>query len=698
MQPQMGDPGSLRVWLGVRLASFANLDLLQQGTYRVRCALLLRGPADGARGRALAPEYTFRGAEIHFIDQEVELGELAQFEAVVPRGGTRACYLDFELLFQEAPLSGVSRSATEVTGGAESLGQQGPGRRAERVVARETFHIRDLGEVVCEYTPLHFDRFHLALADLLVAAAPLEATSEEASFSGRALDGGQTAQEALVGVPAVWGSAGQLFFGGCCSSGGEGAPHCADRCACALAVAGGQSGGGGGGGFSDIGFETHEGLRRSLSDALKLLEGLLGEGCDVGRRAEGREVDDMGAPLSELAARCTRSLQREIFSGSDVLHCSKVFSGVLRGLLVKEIPELLGLLRGVWVGRRGDVWGKYLEGQGSLPRPASGALTVPDGAAELQLHDLRFEAPSSEVPVCRVEQYLSGAEGSDKKAANGPAAETCDGPEGRHVVVFVHGFQGDALDHRVVKGYLRAAHPEIHYLMSRANIEFQYDGFEEMGARLAEEVASYLNSVHAEHLSSLRLSFVAHSVGCIVVRAALLQPALQEFRPRLGTFMSLCGPHLGLAGANNTLLTSGMKVLQHVKQAKWISQALLEDAEVPEKGFLHRLAREAGLGEFRNVLLLGSRQDRYVPYYSTMVDAEGADAAAEPQLRNAAGLILRGAGSKGRKLLRLHVQYSEAPFRAIDNFIGRAAHVAFLEDDLYIRVVAWNIVRAHRLL
>ena len=692
----MGDPGSLRVWLGVRLASFANLDLLQQGTYRVRCALLLRGPADGARGRALAPEYTFRGADIHFIDQEVELGELAQFEAVVPRSGTRACYLDFELLFLEAPLSGVSGSAAEVAGGAESLGRQGRG--AERVVARETFHIRDLGETVCEYAPLHFDRFHLALAGLLVAAAPLEATSEEASFSGRALDGDQAVQEGLVGMPAVWGSAGQLFLGGCCSSGGEGAPHCADRCACALATAaGGQFGGGGGGGFSDIAFETHESLRRSLSDALKLLEGLLGEGRDAGRRAEGREAGDMGAPLSELAARCTRSLQREIFSGSEVLHCSRIFSGVLRGLLSQDSPKLLGLLRGVWVGRRGDVWGKYLEGEGRLPRPAPGALAVPDGAAELQLHDLRFEAPSSEVPVCRVEQYLPGAGGSDEKAADGPAAEYSGGAAGRHVVVFVHGFQGDALDHRVVKGYLRAAHPEMHYLMSRANIEFQYDGFEEMGARLAEEVASYLHSVHGEHLSSLRLSFVAHSVGCIVVRAALVQPALLEFRPRLGTFMSLCGPHLGLTGANNALLTSGMKVLQHVKQAKWISQALLEDAEVPEKGFLHRLAGEAGLGEFRNVLLVGSRQDRYVPYYSTMVDAEGTGAA-EPHLRDAAGLILRGAGSNGRKLLRLHVQYSEAPFRVIDNFIGRAAHVAFLEDDLYIRVVAWNIVRAYQLL
>ena len=70
----MGDGSperGLRVWLGVRLAAFTNLDLLQQGDYRVRCALQLRGPAEGARGRALAPEHTFAPASIAFIDQRV---------------------------------------------------------------------------------------------------------------------------------------------------------------------------------------------------------------------------------------------------------------------------------------------------------------------------------------------------------------------------------------------------------------------------------------------------------------------------------------------------------------------------------------------------------------------------------------------------------------------------------------------------
>ena len=49
----------------------------------------------------------------------------------------------------------------------------------------------------------------------------------------------------------------------------------------------------------------------------------------------------------------------------------------------------------------------------------------------------------------------------------------------------------------------------------------------------------------------------------------------------------------------------------------------------------------------------------------------------------------------GRKLLRLHVQFSEAPFGVLD--IGRAAHIAFLENDVYIRVLVWNIIKAHRL-
>ena len=49
-----------------------------------------------------------------------------------------------------------------------------------------------------------------------------------------------------------------------------------------------------------------------------------------------------------------------------------------------------------------------------------------------------------------------------------------------------------------MKGYLHASHPDIHYLMSRSNVDYQYDGFEELGARLADEVASYLENVHGK--------------------------------------------------------------------------------------------------------------------------------------------------------------------------------------------------------
>ena len=686
--------GGLRVWLGVRLAAFTNLDLLQQGDYRLRCALQLRGAAEGARGRALAPEHTFGTAAIAFIDQRVEVEELAEFEVVLPKAGVRVCYLEFELLFREAYTEGAEGPVAGVAG---------PCPRVERVVARETFHVRNLGETLCEYVPLHFDRFHLALADVLVAAAPLEVTSEEPSFSGRELESGEAGANPAGMEAAGWNSAGQLFLGGCCSTGGEGVQYHGDRCACALIAGAGDTGcAGGGAGFSDISLETREDLRRSLVGLLKLLGGLLGSSGGLGALAVlGRaHTDTPVKTLSELAARCSKALQREAFSGSDVLQCSREFREVLRGLMGREgAGQLFGLLRDVWEGWRAGAWGKYVDSSENLPCAPPGTPALPEGAAPPQLHDLRFEAPSREVPTCRVEQFLFDGEGAEARKVGGAGAGVGPGSEKaeRHVVVFVHGFQGDALDLRVVKGYLHASHPDIHYLMSRSNVDYQYDGFEELGARLAEEVASYLENVHGEHLESLRLSFVAHSIGCIVVRAALLKPPLQQFRPRLSTFVSLCGPHLGLARANNALLTSGMRILQHMKQAKWIAQALLEDTDAPEQGFLHRLAREGGLGEFRSVLLVGSRQDRYVPFYSTMVDAVGAGAP-DPCMQEAARLMLRGTGAGGRKLLRLHVQFSEASFGVLDNFIGRAAHIAFLENDIYIRVLVWNVIKAHQLL
>ena len=49
-------------------------------------------------------------------------------------------------------------------------------------------------------------------------------------------------------------------------------------------------------------------------------------------------------------------------------------------------------------------------------------------------------------------------------------------------------------------------------------------------------------------------SFVGHSLGTIIIRAALTDPALLIFRREFHTFLSLAAPHCGLLYNDSTLV------------------------------------------------------------------------------------------------------------------------------------------------
>lgn len=62
--------------------------------------------------------------------------------------------------------------------------------------------------------------------------------------------------------------------------------------------------------------------------------------------------------------------------------------------------------------------------------------------------------------------------------------------------------------------------------MSEVNEDKTSGDFREMGERLAKEVVSFLKrrmdkASRTRHLSGIKLSFVGHSIGNIIIRAAL---------------------------------------------------------------------------------------------------------------------------------------------------------------------------------
>jgi len=82
------------------------------------------------------------------------------------------------------------------------------------------------------------------------------------------------------------------------------------------------------------------------------------------------------------------------------------------------------------------------------------------------------------------------------------------------------------LDLRLVRNQWLLIDPEIQFLMSEANEEKTSGDFREMGFRLAQEVISFLKrkmdkASRRRNLRDIKLSFVGHSIGNLIVRAAL---------------------------------------------------------------------------------------------------------------------------------------------------------------------------------
>lgn len=52
-------------------------------------------------------------------------------------------------------------------------------------------------------------------------------------------------------------------------------------------------------------------------------------------------------------------------------------------------------------------------------------------------------------------------------------------------------------------------------------------------------------------------SFIGHSLGNIIIRSVLTRPRFRCYLPKLHTFLSLSGPHLGTLYNNSTLVSTG---------------------------------------------------------------------------------------------------------------------------------------------
>lgn len=213
-------------------------------------------------------------------------------------------------------------------------------------------------------------------------------------------------------------------------------------------------------------------------------------------------------------------------------------------------------------------------------------------------------------PVLFEQVYVKALDSASAKSAR---ARTT----GVHLIVLVHGFQGNSGDLRAMKNHLLMLHPEALFLCSTSNEKKTEDDIEDMGIRLANEVTEYIQEwCPGPTLGTI--SFIGHSLGGVIIRSAL--PYLSWLQDKMCTFATLSTPHLGYMYASNTLVNAGLWVLKKLRNSKCLEQLSMSDTSNGKESFLYKLSLGEGLNWFKHVLLVSSYQDRYIPIESARIE------------------------------------------------------------------------------
>eukprot|EP00051_Salpingoeca_urceolata_P012658 m.156514 g.156514 ORF g.156514 m.156514 type:complete len:893 (-) comp17562_c0_seq3:253-2931(-) len=271
-----------------------------------------------------------------------------------------------------------------------------------------------------------------------------------------------------------------------------------------------------------------------------------------------------------------------------------------------------------------------------------------------------------------------------------------------HLIVFVHGLSGNQYDLRLLRLRLEMAFPGLKYLMSQANQDDTHIGFEAMTDNFVQELKPALQLANPA-----RVSFIGHSLGSVVIRSALARPDVKELfecrpsegaarsseqwsdtprKPTLWTYASLSGPHLGSLYLNG-LISTGMWLFSRWKRSQTLRELGFVDAADPHECFMYKLSKAQELRQFRNVLLIASPQDRYVPTHSALLlpccEADN-DPKFGPMYKEMWSNIVEPLfADPSVRVARIRV-LSAVNGRSLNTMIGRAAHIAMLEDPLFV--------------
>jgi len=254
---------------------------------------------------------------------------------------------------------------------------------------------------------------------------------------------------------------------------------------------------------------------------------------------------------------------------------------------------------------------------------------------------------------------------------------------GVHLIVLVHGFQGNSFDMRLMRNNLALLYPDSIFLSSICNEDNTEGDISEMGIRLAQEVVNYICD-WCPGSALARLSFVAHSLGGLIVRSAL--PLLHEYSSKMFTFISFGTSHLGIVQDEISLFNTGFWMFKKWRKSTFLQQVSMTDHPNPRETFLFKLSKAKGFEFFQNVVLSSCYEDQYGPIQSARAEIRP-EWAGKPEKQVYREMVenLWGPVHPDR-VRRLDINFV-IPEKNLDSFIGRAAHIQFLESQPMMRML-----------
>jgi len=174
-------------------------------------------------------------------------------------------------------------------------------------------------------------------------------------------------------------------------------------------------------------------------------------------------------------------------------------------------------------------------------------------------------------------------------------------------------------------------------------------------------------------------------MGGVVIREALHEDWLrEEVSTKLENFISLSCPHLGAVSPNNFIISSAVWLWQKITKSPSLSQLSLSDSNPP---YLSSLAKTTGLEYFKHIVLVGSNQDGFVPFFSSTLDFVQAEILGGIYLEMLDNLLAPIQKSGRTKVLQFDIHFGEQSLKSWDDATGRTVHTAFLDNVTFIQML-----------